>query len=52
MDYLLYFLDEHLSEEDYDYDFEDDECDCGHHHEHEEGHHCCGHCHHEGEDEE
>ena len=52
VDYLLYYLDEHLSEEDYDYDFEDDECDCGHHHEHEEGHHCCGHCHHEGEDEE
>ena len=54
VDYLLYFLDEHLSEEEYDYDFDDEDechCGCGHHHDDE----CtCGnecHCHHEGEDE-
>ena len=47
VDYLLYYLDEHLSDEDLD-DIED-ECHCGHHH--EEGHHCCGHCHEEEEDE-
>ena len=51
VDYLLYFLDEHLSEEEYD-DFEE-ECHCGGHH--DEEHECkcgdhCG-CHHEGEDE-
>ena len=55
IDYLLYYLDEHLSEEDYDIDG-DDECTCGcghkHEHEHEEecscgGHHC--HCEDEGE---
>ena len=54
VDYLLYFLDEHLSEEEYDYNFDDEDechCGCGHHHDDE----CtCGdecHCHHEGEDE-
>ncbi len=42
VDYLLYYLDEHLSDEDLvDYDF--DECECGHHH--DEEHHCCGHNH-------
>ena len=53
VDYLLYYLDEHLSEEDYDIDG-DNECGCGceHKHEHEEecscgGHHC--HCEDEGE---
>ena len=46
VDYLLYYLDEHLSEEDYDEYLEDEECHCGHHH--EEDHEChCGHknCH-------
>ena len=46
VDYLLYYLDEHLSEEDYD-DYEvDEECHCEHHH--DEEHEChCGHknCH-------
>ncbi len=46
IDYLLYFLDEHLSEEEYD-DYEiDEECHCGHYH--DEDHDChCGHknCH-------
>ena len=46
VDYLLYFLDEHLSEEDFDdYDLEESECHCGHH---DEDHvcHCGGHnCH-------
>ena len=46
IDYLLYFLDEHLSEEEYDdYDLDED-CHCGHHH--DEEHEChCGHknCH-------
>ena len=49
VDYLLYFLDEHLSEDEYD---EYDECDCGCHGDHE-NHECgCGdncHCHHEEE---
>ena len=45
VDYLLYYLDEHLSDEDLDY--LEDECHCGHHH--EEGH-CCGHCHEEEEE--
>ncbi len=47
VDYLLYYLDEHLSEEDYDgYEEDEHECHCGHHH--EENHEChCGHknCH-------
>ena len=46
VDYLLYYLDEHLSEEDYDDYLEDEECHCGHHH--DEEHEChCGHknCH-------
>ena len=48
VDYLLYFLDEHLSEEDYDdFDIEEHDCHCGHNH--EEGHNCCGHCHKEEE---
>ena len=52
VDYLLYYLDEHLSEFDYlDYD---DECHCGdecHCAEHNEDHEChCHNCHHEGED--
>ena len=48
VDYLLYFLDEHLSEEDYDdFDIEEHECHCGHNH--EEEHKCCGHCHKEEE---
>lgn len=53
IDYLLYYLDEHLSEEDYDIDGDDEcTCGCGHKHEHEEecscgGHHC--HCEDEGE---
>jgi len=49
VDYLLYFLDEHLAEDEYD---EYDECDCGCHGDHE-NHECgCGdncHCHHEEE---
>ena len=45
VDYLLYYLDEHLSDEDLDYI--EDECKCGHHH--GEEHHCCGHCHEEEE---
>ena len=51
VDYLLYYLDEHLIED--DYDISEDECQCGHKHEHgEEGcscheHHC--HCEDEGE---
>ncbi len=51
VDYLLYYLDEHLTED--DYDIPEDECQCGHKHEHgEEGcscheHHC--HCEDEGE---
>ena len=58
VDYLLYFLDEHLSDEDlgdleefkeHDCDCEDHECGC-HEHNHEE-HKCkCGHKHHEKED--
>ncbi len=50
IDYLLYYLDEHLSEEDYELDEHECHCHdeehtcCGNHH--EEGHHC--HCH-EGE---
>lgn len=45
IDYLLYYLDEHLTEEEYDdYDIEDHECSCGHH---DEGHKCCGKCHEE-----
>lgn len=47
VDYLLYFLDEHLGEDEYD---EYDECDCGCHGNHED-HECgCGdncHCHEE-----
>ena len=45
VDYLLYYLDEHLSEEDYDdYGCDcDDDCDCGCH----DGHKC--ECHHEEE---
>ena len=47
VDYLLYFLDEHLSEEEYDdYDLEEHECSCGHHHDEEHVCHCGGHnCH-------
>ena len=49
VDYLLYFLDEHLAEDEYD---EYDECDCGCHGDHND-HECgCGdncHCHHEEE---
>ena len=56
VDYLLYFLDEHLSDEDLgdleefkEHDCEDHECGC-HEHNHEE-HKCkCGHKHHEEED--
>ena len=58
VDYLLYFLDEHLSDEDlgdleslqeHDCDCENHECGC-HDHNHEE-HKCkCGHKHHEKED--
>ncbi len=55
VDYLLYYLDEHLSDEDLDYI--DEECECEHHHgeehkccgHHDEGHHCC--CHQEEEEE-
>ncbi len=47
VDYLLYYLDEHLSDEDLD-DLDIDDCKCGHH---EENHKCCGHCHHEEEEE-
>ena len=46
IDYLLYFLDEHLLEEEYDDYGLDDECHCEHHH--DEEHEChCGHknCH-------
>ncbi len=46
VDYILYYLDEHLSDEDLDYI--EDECECNHHH--EKGHHCCGHCHEEEEE--
>ena len=40
IDYILYYLDEHLMSED------DADCDCGCSHEHEEGHEC--HCNGEG----
>lgn len=60
VDYLLYFLDEHLSDEDFGdlESFEEHECDCEDHeckcegHEHNHGEHkCkCGHKHHEEED--
>ena len=43
IDYLLYYLDEHLAEEEYD-DYElEEHCNCHH----EEGHKCCGKCHEE-----
>jgi len=45
VDYLLYFLDEHLSEEEFD-DYFEEKCECGNHN---EGHKCCGHCHKEEE---
>jgi len=51
IDYLLYYLDEHLTEEDYDIE-EEHTCHC---HDHED-HECCGehecHCKHGGEHEE
>ena len=45
IDYLLYYLDEHLIEEEFDdYEIENHECSCGHHN---EEHKCCGKCHEE-----
>ena len=38
VDYLLYYLDEHLSDEDLG-DYGEEECHCGHHH--NEEHECC-----------
>ena len=56
VDYLLYYLDEHLSDEDLDYlEYEEEHHCCGNH---EEDGHCCGHhnnddhhcCHHKEEE--
>ena len=40
IDYLLYYLDEHLMDEDYDMD----ECSCGHDHNHDHECNCGGNC--------
>ena len=46
VDYLIYYLDEHLQEELYDDFDEEHECHCGHNHEEEHECHCGGHnCH-------